>query len=151
MGPVGLADRHGAVEAHDRAVGERDEFVVPLDDLGPVGLVRGLRVGVQGRDRRLRLEFAQAVPRQAGLQHGDALDDEVAPPQPTVLLGQRYEAAVGTRACRPARMVQQEQREQARDLRIVGRREQLPGQPDRLRGKVDIAAVALVEHQVQHP
>ena len=47
-------------------------------------------------------------------------------------------------------MVQQEQRKQSRDLRVVRGRGQLPSQPDRLRGKVDIAAVALVEHQVQH-
>ena len=48
-------------------------------------------------------------------------------------------------------MVEQEQREESRDLRLVGRGGQLPGQPDRLRGEIDIAAVPLVEHQVQHP
>ena len=47
-------------------------------------------------------------------------------------------------------MVEQEEGEQSRDLRVVGGRGQLPGQPDRLRGEVDVAAVALVEHQIQH-
>jgi hypothetical protein len=46
---VPVADRDGAVEPHNRAVGEPDELVVPLDDRHPVGLVGCLRGGVQGR------------------------------------------------------------------------------------------------------
>ena len=48
-------------------------------------------------------------------------------------------------------MVEQEQGEQSSDLRVVDRRGQLARQPDRLRGEVDVAAVALVEYQVERP
>ena len=98
----------------------RDELVVPLDDLHPVGLVGGLRVGVQRRDRRLRLVLAEPVAGQRGLQHRHALGDQVAPPQPAVLLGQRHEAAVGAGPGGASRVVEQEQREQPGDLRVVG-------------------------------
>src|SRR5882757_8176207 len=36
--PIRLTDGDGAIEPHNRAVGEPDELVVPLDDLHPVGL-----------------------------------------------------------------------------------------------------------------
>ena len=47
--------------------------------------------------------------------------------------------------------MQQHQREQPVGLGIVRRPRQLAGQPDRLRREVDVARVALVEHEVQHP
>ena len=73
---VGLADGHRAVEPHDRAVGQPHELVVPLDDLHPVGLPGGRRVGVQRGDRGLGLVLAQPVAGQRRLQDGDPLGDQ---------------------------------------------------------------------------
>jgi hypothetical protein len=50
QGTIGLADRDGPVELHDRALGEPEQLVVPADDLHPVGLLGARRVGVQGGD-----------------------------------------------------------------------------------------------------
>jgi len=105
---------------------------------------------VQGRDRGLRLVLPEPVTGQRGLEHGDALDDQVAPPEAAVLIGQRHEAAVGARPGRASRVVEQKQGQEPRDLRFVRRRFELPSQPDCLRGQVDVAAVPLVEHQIQH-
>ena len=58
---IGLADRDGPVQADHWAVGEAHQFVVPLDDLHPVGLLRRPGVGVERRDGGLGLELAQAV------------------------------------------------------------------------------------------
>ena len=48
-------------------------------------------------------------------------------------------------------MVQQHQGEQSVDLGVVDQRRQLAGEPDRLGREVDVARVALVEDEVQHP
>ena len=37
------------------------------------------------------------------------------------------------------------------DLGVVDQGRQLAGEPDRLGGEVDVAGVALVEHEVEHP
>jgi hypothetical protein len=148
--PVGFTDRDSAVELRDRTVGETDQLVVPLDDLHPVGLVGHPGVGMQRRDGGLRLIFAEPVTRQRGLQHGDALGDQIGAPQSAVLVGQRHQAAVGAGPCVASGVVEQKQREQPGDLWVVGRREQLAGQPDRLRRQVDVSAVAFVEHQIEH-
>ena len=47
--------------------------------------------------------------------------------------------------------MQQHQGEQPVDLGVVHQGRQLPGQPDRLGREVDVAGVALVEDEVQHP
>jgi len=47
-------------------------------------------------------------------------------------------------------VVEQHQREQARDLLVVDRGRQLASEPDRLGGEVDVAGVALVEDQVEN-
>lgn len=149
--PVGLTHCHRTVEARDGAVGEGNEFVVPLDDLHPVGFVGSPRVGVQRGDRGLCLVLPEPVGRQRGLQHGHTLGDQIMAPQRAVLLGEGYQGPVGTRAGRSPGVVQQEQCQQSGDLRGVGGGRELAGQPDRLGGKVDVARVALVEHQVQDP
>lgn len=46
--------------------------------------------------------------------------------------------------------MQEHQREQAVHLWVFGHRCELPGESYRLCGEVDIAGVALVEHEVQH-
>ena len=43
---VDFRDSDGAVERHDRGRSEREEMVVEREDLLPVGLGRGVRVGV---------------------------------------------------------------------------------------------------------
>ena len=48
-----------------------------------------------------------------------------------------------------ARVVEHHEGEQAGDLRIVGDGGELPGEPDDLLREVDVAGIALVEHQVQ--
>jgi hypothetical protein len=48
-------------------------------------------------------------------------------------------------------VVQQRQRQQPRGLLVIDHRRQLPGEPDRLGRQVDVAGVALVEDQVEHP
>jgi hypothetical protein len=48
-------------------------------------------------------------------------------------------------------VVQQHERQQPGRLLVVGDRVQPPGQADRLGGQVDVAGVALVEHEVEHP
>ena len=128
------------------------QLVVPLDDLHPVGLLGRLRVGVQGGDRGLRLVLAEPVARQRRLQDATPSAISVGVPPGPVLLGQRDEAAVGVGAGGAAGVVQQHQREQARRppaSSVIDA--QLAGQPDRLVGEVDLAGVALVEDQVEHP
>ena len=90
---IGLAYRDGPVEAGYRAVGEAHQFVVPLDDLHPVGLLGRPGVGVQRGDGGLGLELAQAVAGEGSLEHVDALGDQAGVPQAAVLLGKRYEPA----------------------------------------------------------
>ena len=148
---VGLAHRHGPVEAYDGAAGQRQQLVVPLDDLHPVGLRGRGCAGVEGGDRRLQLELATTLLGQRGLQDRDALCDQVAVPQAALLLGERHEGAVRAGAGRAPGVVQQHQGEQAVGLRVRPERRELAGQPDRLRGQVHVAGVALVEDQVEHP
>ena len=108
-------------------------------------------VGVEGGDRRLRLVLAELVAGERGLEDGDSLGDELGVPLAAVLLGERHDAAVGSGAAASASVVQQHQGEQPVDLGVVHEGRELPGQPDRLGGEVDIARVALVEDEVQHP
>ena len=91
---VGLADRDGPVEAGHRVVGEAHQFVVPLDDLHPVGLLGRPGVGVERGDGGLGLELAEAVAGEGWLEHVDALGDQAGVPQAAVLLGKRHEPAV---------------------------------------------------------
>ena len=81
----------------------------------------------------------------------DALGDELAVPLAPVLLGEWHDRSVRPGPAAAASVVQQHQREQTVDLGIIHRRGQLPGEPDRLGGEVDLARVALVEDEVEHP
>jgi len=148
---VGLANGDGPVERHDRALGQCEQFVVPADDLHPIGLLGAWRVRVDRGDRRLRLVLTELVATQRALQDDDALGDERGVPTRAVLLGKRDQPAAWPGPRLPASVVQQHQREKSCGLWIVGHRRQLPGEPDRLRRQVDVAGVALVEHQVEHP
>ncbi len=146
---VGLAHGDRAVEPDDGAVGEAEEFVVPLDDLDPVGLLGGGRVGVQGRDGGLGLVLAQAVAGEGRLEDHDALGDHAGVPPAPVLLGERHQAAVGGGPGGAPGVVEQHEGEQSPHLGVVDRGGELPGEPDGLGGEVDVAGVALVEDQVE--
>ena len=102
-------------------------------------------------DRRLRLVFAEPIARERRLDDVDSLSDERGVPLAAILLGERHDASVGSGAAAAAGMVQEHQGEQAVDLGVVGQGSQLPGQTDRLGRQIDVAGVALVEDEVQHP
>ena len=68
------AEHRGGVLAH-RVVAERDQVVVPGEDLRPVGLLGACRIVVQGGDGGLDLVAAGALLRQRRLQHAHALGD----------------------------------------------------------------------------
>jgi hypothetical protein len=96
-----------------------------------------------------------AGPRAVGLADGDSPvepghADQAGVPPAAALLGQGHEPAVGAGPCRAPGVVQQHEREQARDLLIADPGRQLASEPDRLGGEVDVAGVALVEDQVEH-
>ncbi len=129
----------------------REQLVVPLDDLDPVGLLDAGRVGVERGDRGLGLVLAEPVARERGVDEVDPLGDEPGVPLAAVLVGERHEAAVRSGAAAAAGLVEEHQGEQALDLGIVHQGHQLPGQSDRLGGEVDVTGVALVEDEVQHP
>ncbi len=148
---VGLADCDGAVEPDDRSVGEPEELVVPLHNLDPVGLLDTRHVGMERGDRRLRLVFAELIARERSLCDGDPLGDEPGVPLAAVLIGERHDASVGPSAAAAAGVVQEHQGEQPVDLGVVHQGGQLTGQPDRLRREIDVAGIALVEDEVQHP
>jgi hypothetical protein len=119
--------------------------------LHPVGLLGARRVGVQGGDSGLGLELTESVATQRCLQDCDALGDERGVPAGAVLLSQGNQAAVAPGPRWSPSVVQQHQRQQPRGLLVIGHRRQLPGEPDRLGRQVDVAGVALVEDQVEHP
>jgi CubicO group peptidase (beta-lactamase class C family) len=87
------AEHGGGVLAH-RVVGERDEVVVPGEDLRPVGLRGAGRVVVQGGDGGLDLVAPGALDGQRGLQDAHALGDLAGVPQATVLPVERDDATL---------------------------------------------------------
>ena len=72
-------------------------------------------------------------------------------PLAAVLIGERHDASVRSGAAAVAGVVQQHEGEQPVDLGVVHQGSQLPGQSDRLGREIDVAGVALVEDEVQHP
>jgi hypothetical protein len=104
---------------------------------------------VERSDRGLGLELPDPGAGQGVLEDLDALGDQSGVPAAAVLLREGHETAVraGTRGS--AGVVQQHQGEQPGDLLVVDDGSQLAGQSDGLRGQVHIAAVPLVEHEVQ--
>jgi hypothetical protein len=83
------AEHRGRVLAH-RILGQRDEVVVPGEDLRPVGLPGAGRVVVQGGDRGLDLIAARApfraLHRERRLQDAHALGDLAGVPPAAVLV-----------------------------------------------------------------
>ena len=87
------AEHRGGVLVH-RVVGERDEVVVPGEDLRPVGLLGACRVGVQGGDGGFDLIAAGALNGQRRLQDAHALGDLAGVPQAAVLPVERDDATL---------------------------------------------------------
>ena len=116
--PVGLAHGDGPVEAYDGAAGQRQQLVVPLHDLHPVGLLGRACVGVERGDRGLQLELAALLEGEGTLQDPYALLDEGAVPAAAVLVGERHQGAVRPQPGRAARVVEQHQGEQPVGLRM---------------------------------
>jgi hypothetical protein len=123
-GPRTLSLTHGdrPVQAGHRVVGEADHFVVPLDDLRPVGLLGRPRVGVERGDGGLGLVLAEAIAGERRLQYVHALGDQPGVPQAAVLFGQGHQPVLGVGPGRAPCVVQQHEREQARHLLVVGLR-----------------------------
>jgi hypothetical protein len=113
---------------------------------------------VQGGDRGLHLVRADRSTSEGSGQDRLALPDPGGVPKIAALFVQRHQAAIGPGTGGPARVGEQHQREQARDLALareqpVGR----AGQPDSLGGQVrplqrrsGAGGVPLVEDEVKH-
>jgi anaerobic selenocysteine-containing dehydrogenase len=120
FGAVDLRQRDCAIERDHRARGGREEQVVALDDLAPVGGFGGRRVAVHGVDRGLNLVLARHVGLQAAPHDGLAFRDQVAVPLGAVLVRQQHPGSIGCGARGASRLVEQEQREQPEYLELVG-------------------------------
>ena len=82
IGTLNLRDRDCAIERHDRARRQRQELVVQLQDLPPVGVRRGRCVAVDGVDRRLELVRARLVEPKALPHDGLPFGNEDTIPAP---------------------------------------------------------------------
>ena len=137
---------------------DRLEHLVEDVDLGPVGRVGRLGLGVDRGDRGLELEGTDRSLGQGGLDEGHALGDEAAVPERSVLLGQWHQIAVGGGAGGPPGIGQEHQGEQPGDLAVAGdERVEPAGQADRLGGERRLGearpggrGVAFGEDQVEH-
>ena len=159
VGPSSIADRDRAVQRDHRVVGGPLEQVVERHDLGPVGVLVPAGLIMHGRDRGLDLVLAELVPGASA---------SVTSATPSAMSArshcERSCSASGTSspcssvAGRAARVGQQHECEQARDLGVVGQvRVEHASEPDRLAREVgprELGAaarhVALVEQHVEH-
>src|SRR5215472_1210400 len=148
--PVGLDHRRGLVTA---------ELSIEGCDLAPVG---GGRVGsgrVAGGDGGLDLVRPRASGAQRLLDESDALGDRGAVPPAAVLVLQEDQAAGGVDAPWPSRVDEQQEREEAGRLGLLGQQlSQGASEPDGLlaqRGPDELLSrrrpVARREHQVDDP
>ena len=136
----------------------RQQLVVELHDLVPVGVggVRG--VGVHGGDRGLDLEGPGEVAAEARPDDRVPFADLAGVPAGAVLIGEADERPVGGGAGRPPCVGQQHQRQEAVRLGLVGHElDQQPAEPDGLvaqlatdEGVTGGGGVALVEDEVDH-
>ena len=151
-----LGDGDGPVEGDDRRWRHGEELVVQRQHLGPVGVHRGGCIAVHGVDRRLDLVRPRCVASQTGAHEVLALGDQSAIPQAAVLVGQQHQRAVGGDTSGPSRLTEQQQREQADRLALVGHQlDEHPSETDRLDTEIGAdervptgRCVALVEHEV---
>ena len=90
---LGEGDR--AVERDDGVRGDREELVVELENLAPVGCGCGRGVAVDGVDRGLDLVRTGLVALEAAPHDRLAFGDEVAIPTGAVLVGKQHHGSVG--------------------------------------------------------
>ena len=120
------------------------ELAVQGRDLRPVRRV----VDVEGRDRRLEDVRPPAAERERAVEARPALCDPRRVPERAVLVGEQDDRAVREPRVAPG-VVQEHQGQQRMDFWLVGhQRGERAAEPDRLRGEVGAAAVALVEDEV---
>jgi hypothetical protein len=70
---VRFPHRDSSVEPYYRTVGDREQLVVPLDDLYPVRVLHPSRIGMQGGNGGLYLILAQPIPSERRLQNPNSL------------------------------------------------------------------------------
>ena len=118
---LGLRDRHGAVEPHDRRRLAQGETVVERHDGAPVRVFGARRPCVSGCDRGLQREGARLC-REAErlLDHPQALEDLGAVPGRAVLLGEAHELSALVDAGMAPRVREQAKRQQADGLAAPG-------------------------------
>src|SRR3954447_17405897 len=126
-----------AVERLHRVVGHPLQQAVQGENLRPVRILRARRLVVHGGDGGLELVCAHRPSRERGRDERDPLRDQPLVPEPAVLLVEGDQLAAGTGAGGAARVGEQHQREQPRDLAVVGEEGvHRARQPDRLVGEV---------------
>ena len=150
---TGERDRDGTVEPDDRRRVELLERGVHVGDHARLG-----SLGVAGGDRRLELVRAGAAKRRGALEDTEPFVDRRGVPERPVLVAEEHELPVRTDPRVAARVLEQEQREQAERLGLVGHQhaEELR-EPDRLGAQLApderVAGgrgVPLVEDEVEH-
>ena len=157
-GAFHLGHRDAPVEGDDGGRRHRHQLVVERQDLAPVRVRGGRGVAVHGVDRGLKLIGPGAAQPQAGPDEILALGDHGPVPPAAVLVGEQDQRAVWPGAGRTAGLGQEQQRQQATDLGLVGHQPgQQPGQADGLGAQVgadEVVAgrgrVSLVEDQIDH-
>ena len=92
---VNLADGDGTVEGHHWRGGDREQLVVQVDDLRPVGLLDGRGIGMHGVDGRLELIGTRLVAAKAAAEDRLSFLDLGPIPLGAVLLAEQHERAVG--------------------------------------------------------
>ena len=125
------------VELHDRGRLDALESLIEPDDLVPIG-----RLGIGGlrmnrRDRRLKRIGPEAARRKRTLDERQAFVDLVAIPEATILIVEQHDLAVGCRARRAPRFMQQHQREQAHRFGLGQQVDEQPAEPDCFARQVD--------------
>jgi hypothetical protein len=113
---------------------------------------------VHGGNRRLQLIGPDRPSRQGPAYQRNALSDRIVVPEAAVLVRQRDQLAAGAGARRSPCVCQEHQREQARDLAVVGEQPvDDASEPDRFAGQLgalEVGAgtgrISLVEDQVEH-
>ena len=120
VGTVHHRRRDRVIERDDRIVGHALEHLVQREDLRPVGILGARRLVVDGGDRRLQLILANATLRQRRAGERHAFGDGSPIPQRSILLVERNQLAIGSRARRTTRVGQQHQRQQAGNVSVVG-------------------------------
>ncbi len=145
-GPAQLRHGDGAVQ-RDHGIGPRDQqHVVEGDDLGPVGRLGDLGVGVDRRDRGLDPVLPGPIVVEEAAHQCVTLPDLRPIPEPAVLIGESNEGSVGCGARRATRLGEQHQGEQPDRLGLLGQqRDQQTTESDRFGrqlGAGEIVAVA---------